>query len=446
LSHSYSELLADVTCQLVDLLTSEDLDPRRTDGEVEVVLRAIGLQLTQFLLRRAAQEAVAKWTGDPALNGGGYRWQRSTSIRVMTLYGAVSLLSPYLTLEGGGPGGGSGVRPVFEELDLKGRSRTVTLERRMVDFGIDVSYDRAASKLREHYGLDLSGEAVRRVTVEHSTRAYVDDRMVELDGMFPPRALLQGKGARGPFLVEMDGSAVRTGELQPAAADTRTPVRGLPKRTRTTEWRDTRLAFIRPLHERDDREYTGGIEPYEDTLHRLRARALLKGWRSGVETVCVSDGAKGLMERMTEVFEGASHILDRPHLVGHLHEVAAARGLQADEAGDWVAELMEQIGQGDVARVIAMLDKVTDQGRERAAQCARYLERFKDSVSYALFRDKGLPIGSGEIESAHKSEVQSRFKIPGATWRVDTVNTLLAMRLVRTNGRWDTYWETAFAA
>lgn len=52
----------------------------------------------------------------------------------------------------------------------------------------------------------------------------------------------------------------------------------------------------------------------------------------------------------------------------------------------------------------------------------------------------GLPIGSGEVESAHRYIPQKRLKIPGATWHPDTVNSMLALRVIRANGWWDDFW------
>lgn len=53
------------------------------------------------------------------------------------------------------------------------------------------------------------------------------------------------------------------------------------------------------------------------------------------------------------------------------------------------------------------------------------------------FRVTGLPISSGEVESAHRYIPQKRLKIPGATWHLDTVNPMLALRIIRANGWWD---------
>ena len=53
----------------------------------------------------------------------------------------------------------------------------------------------------------------------------------------------------------------------------------------------------------------------------------------------------------------------------------------------------------------------------------------------------GWPIGSGEIESAHRYVAQQRLKRPGAWWRVEHAEHMLALRIVRMNGDWGAYWE-----
>jgi len=44
-----------------------------------------------------------------------------------------------------------------------------------------------------------------------------------------------------------------------------------------------------------------------------------------------------------------------------------------------------------------------------------------------------LPIGSGEIESAHRYIVQKRLKLPGSWWCAANAEHMLALRLNRAN-------------
>ena len=76
----------------------------------------------------------------------------------------------------------------------------------------------------------------------------------------------------------------------------------------------------------------------------------------------------------------------------------------------------------------------------------RYLRNRQDQVDYAGAIEKGRPIGSGEVESAHRFGVQARLNKPGAGWKPENVDPMLALRLARLNGRWDEYWQGAMAA
>ena len=61
-------------------------------------------------------------------------------------------------------------------------------------------------------------------------------------------------------------------------------------------------------------------------------------------------------------------------------------------------------------------------------------------MNYREALAEGLPIGSGEIESAHRYVVQKRLKLPGAWWLAEHAEHMLALRINRLNGDWDAYW------
>ena len=83
-----------------------------------------------------------------------------------------------------------------------------------------------------------------------------------------------------------------------------------------------------------------------------------------------------------------------------------------------------------------------EDGNAPVRQCQRYLSHRHEQLDdqSALVRD--LPIGSGEIESAHHYIVQQRLKRPGAWWRAANAEHMLALRLNRANRQWGEYWAT----
>ena len=86
-----------------------------------------------------------------------------------------------------------------------------------------------------------------------------------------------------------------------------------------------------------------------------------------------------------------------------------------------------------------------DDSEAPVRQCHRYLSQRREQLDYHRALERDLPIGSGEIESAHRYIVQQRLKRPGAWWRAANADHMLALRLNRANRRWDAYWARDLA-
>jgi hypothetical protein len=107
----------------------------------------------------------------------------------------------------------------------------------------------------------------------------------------------------------------------------------------------------------------------------------------------------------------------------------------------WLKYTLDLIDHGQVKKVISRLKRWQGKGQKRVLNFAKYLERFRDALHYENYRSLGLPIGSGEIESAHRYIPQKRLKLPGATWHPDTINPMLALRVIRANNWWNDFWH-----
>ena len=79
-------------------------------------------------------------------------------------------------------------------------------------------------------------------------------------------------------------------------------------------------------------------------------------------------------------------------------------------------------------------------------KCYRYISNRQDQLDYKEALDKGLPIGSGEIESSNKHVIQKRLKISGAWWKPETAEHMLCLRTLRINNDWNRYWHSRLAA
>jgi len=66
-----------------------------------------------------------------------------------------------------------------------------------------------------------------------------------------------------------------------------------------------------------------------------------------------------------------------------------------------------------------------------------YLDKHRAHLDYERFKELGLPLGSGMVESACKWLIQQRFKGVGMRWSEEGFNHLLRLRLAWVNGRFD---------
>ena len=76
--------------------------------------------------------------------------------------------------------------------------------------------------------------------------------------------------------------------------------------------------------------------------------------------------------------------------------------------------------------------------------CYRYITNRPGQFDYKSALEANLPIGSGEIESAHRYVIQKRLKLAGAWWDETNAQNMLALRTLRANGGFQDYWEQDF--
>jgi hypothetical protein len=83
--------------------------------------------------------------------------------------------------------------------------------------------------------------------------------------------------------------------------------------------------------------------------------------------------------------------------------------------------------------------------RDTVCTVYAYLQRHREHIDYAKYKELGLPLGSGMVESACKWLIQQRFKGVGMRWSEDGFNHLLHLRLAWINGRWEALFDLALS-
>jgi len=344
----------------------------------------------------------------------------------------MELSSPYLWTNG------ESSKPMIDDLGITHQGRTETVNRALTDFGIEDSFAQAGKRFSEHYGFKLSATTVDRVTKASAlhAEAYLERKLREGKDRYEKAPVT--KGMSEPLLVELDGCEIRTGVFPPVQDR---PHDEESNQKKTIRWRDVRVGLARPMTSQS-KLYVAQMEKYPEVVSQLFGVAAMLGMTRGTEVVAVADGGHGLREEMETQLPITQFILDKPHLKKHLYETAVALGFTDEQQQQWVHSKLDRISTGHVQTVMEELEaQNTAEPNDRLRRFLAYLRRFEDAVDYDRFKERGYPIGSGEVESAHRSVPQKRLKLPGACWHPDSINPLLALRVIRANDWWDDYWK-----
>ena len=62
-------------------------------------------------------------------------------------------------------------------------------------------------------------------------------------------------------------------------------------------------------------------------------------------------------------------------------------------------------------------------------------------MDYPQFKHLGFQIGSGAMESLHRTGSQCRLKIPGGRWLEETSQAIFNLRMMLLAGRWQSFWD-----
>lgn len=288
--------------------------------------------------------------------------------------------------------------------------------------GAELPFAAAADLLARCTGTRISAATVRRLTVAGGQTL----RQLELDFTATVEAGTAAAAAapREPLQLSVDGSMV--------------PLVG-------GEWREVRVAAIGRLAGWGAAPRATGLS-YAATLGSAEAfgrEALGEVHRRGVDraatVVAVSDGAPWIQGFLDLHAPGAVRVLDFAHAAGYLAQAAqAAFGCGTAATGEWFAGQRHELRHGDPERVLAALAALP--ASEERDGALRYLGERRAMIAYRTLSAAGWPIGSGCVESAHKTVLQARLKRGGARWRLPTAEAMVALRVAIANGRWDELW------
>jgi hypothetical protein len=308
--------------------------------------------------------------------------------------------------------------------------------------------EQARAELARH-GLESDEKAIRRIANELGAQMLATrtrDLLRFRRGELPAGEELRGKRVA----AALDGGRVRV-----RTVIKKVRVGGKVKRRPfKVEWREPKLLIVfetdergrmakgcRPIIDGTLRGPDALIELLAFHLHRLGAA------RAKVVTF-TADGAPWIWARLDWVIAQVGleparvvEVLDWCHAVHHLGLALQASGLSEEDRTERYARLRRSLKEGGSPEVIAELEGLGAGQPEGAAVWREigYLIRHAEAgrLRYDCFRCRGVPLGSGAIESTIRRVLNLRLKGTSLFWEESNAEAVIQLRAAVLSGRWE---------
>jgi hypothetical protein len=153
--------------------------------------------------------------------------------------------------------------------------------------------------------------------------------------------------------------------------------------------------------------------------------------------VFINDGATWIRQWIEDAYPDAISILDFWHALEYLYLFANSFFVDKAKAKKWAEKQKERLLASKVKQVIGDIKKLAPDN-EQAKQVIAYYEVNTNRMDYKHYKTIGAGIiGSGAIESAHRTVVQKRMKLSGQRWSVEGAQNMLNLRVTYMNERWE---------
>ena len=176
-------------------------------------------------------------------------------------------------------------------------------------------------------------------------------------------------------------------------------------------------------------------------LHRL-------GVASAELVVFVADGARWIWDRLDWIERRAGldpsravHVLDFCHAAHHISLALKALGLEETPRRHTYGRLRKLLKRSRYDQVVEQLERLA-RGQPEDSEIwteIRYLKKHgqKGHLQYATFRRRGIPCGSGAVESSIRRVINQRLKSNAMYWLQENAEAMFAVRATLLCDRWE---------
>jgi hypothetical protein len=253
-------------------------------------------------------------------------------------------------------------------------------------------------------------------------------------------------GQAEEILVMDDGILVKEQKANRELGDS-TPESSLPLGKKATVVNEVILLEIQPgvfEYLFPPIELNGNYRVSLESMPRQRIRHYYASSSKPLPIVAISDGAKGIRQRLYRVLgEDIWIILDWYHLDQKVYQLMSMIGRSKEEKTTHSAAILGFLWEGKTAEAIDYLShQVAVRNADKLQELIGYLEKHqKEIIDYKRRQAAGKSIGSGRMEKAVDQVIGHRQKRKGMSWRPEGSRALALLKVLELNGGWKHFWS-----
>jgi hypothetical protein len=331
----------------------------------------------------------------------------------------------------------TGIYPAFILLGLYDRYTPGLSSEICLMATVTSSYEEAHHLLKE-LGYEVAVKTIRSISMLYAKRAKA--ALMAQESVFPET--VSGR----TVAVSTDGGRLRI-RLNRKGMKTK---KG--RHHYHTNWREPKLLVIYVVDQdgRSDRTFSpfiDGTMKGPDAVFWLLDYYLSKlNIRTSDMVVFVADGARWIWNRVGALMSSLGvasdcydEVIDFYHAVEHLGKIAnLQKRWKAAQKKRWVTKYRRLLLKGAITEVVKEIRRLCRGKRSKKLNTERdYFVRNQSRMKYAEIRRKGLPIGSGAMESAIRRVVNLKLKGASIYWLQENAEAMLMLRSYFKAGRWN---------
>ena len=288
--------------------------------------------------------------------------------------------------------------------------------------GTKMIFEEASEEIEKLMGIEVNAKQIERLCHYYGDKLEQVDWREAYDDCVQLKIPIHDQTAYGMI----DGSMILTRQKEGA-------------------WKEVKLCRIFHANERvegisKDRNYLGK-SLYIAHLggHKDFFEKVIDALPTQIPLVFICDGAKWIWNWIEEHYPNSTQILDLFHCKEHLYAFAKLLYPKDDElAEEWVNSCIGDLMEQKVDELLKNIEGLECRGKsiEKSRRgLYNYLNSNKKRINYGYFKEKGLLIGSGAIESAHRTVIQKRMKLSGQRWTISGAQQMLNLRACYKSGK-----------